>query len=175
MQMSRVSVAPRPIGWLNGLDDESAAAVLRPCCAADDWVRGILRARPFTSRDDLLAASDELVSALDGAALSEALAAHARIGERRAGGTREDTWSRQEQEAALAAGADLRALLEEGNRAYERRFDRVFLIRAAGRTPEEIYDALQARLGNDEETERAVVLHELAGIVRLRLERLVSP
>jgi 2-oxo-4-hydroxy-4-carboxy--5-ureidoimidazoline (OHCU) decarboxylase len=37
-----------------------------------------------------------------------------------------------------------------------------------------MYDALRARLGNDEETERVVVLHELAEIVRLRLERLVS-
>lgn len=175
MQLSPATVGPRPIEWLNGLDDESAAVELRPCCAADAWVRGVLRARPFTSRDDLLATSAELISDFDDAALTEALAAHARIGERRAGGSREDGWSRQEQGAALAAGEDVRTLLEAGNREYERRFGRVFLIRAAGRGPEEMYDALRARLGNDEESERTVVLHELAEIVRLRLERLVGP
>ncbi|MGH3334029.1 MAG: 2-oxo-4-hydroxy-4-carboxy-5-ureidoimidazoline decarboxylase [Nocardioidaceae bacterium] len=37
-----------------------------------------------------------------------------------------------------------------------------------------MYDALQGRLANDKETERTVVLHELAEIVRLRLEKLVA-
>lgn len=174
MSLSDTTVGPRPIGWLNGLDDESAVAELRTCCTAGAWVRGVRDARPFDSRDDLLATSDELVAGFDDAALSEALAGHARIGERRAGESREDTWSREEQAAALAAGADVKTLLEHGNREYERRFGHVFLIRAAGRSPEEMYDALRARLGNDEATERAVVLHELAEIVRLRLERLVS-
>jgi 2-oxo-4-hydroxy-4-carboxy-5-ureidoimidazoline decarboxylase len=174
MQKSGVTVGPRSIGWLNGLDDESAAAELRTCCAADAWVRGIVRARPFDSRKDLLDTSDELVSAFGEKELAEGLAAHGRIGERRDGGTREETWSREEQRAALAAGADVHTLFDEGNREYERRFGRVFLVRAAGRSAEEMYDALRTRLGNDEATERAVVLHELAEIVRLRLERLVS-
>lgn len=174
MPLSDTTVGPRPIGWLNGLADESAVAELRTCCTADAWVRGVVDARPFESRDHLLDTSDELVGGLDDTALAEALAGHARIGERRAGESREDTWSREEQAAALAAGADVKTLLEHGNRKYERRFGHVFLIRAAGRSPEEMYDALRARLGNDEATERAVVLHELAEIVRLRLERLVS-
>jgi len=174
MPLSDTTVGPRPIGWLNGLDDESAVAELRTCCTADAWVRGVVDARPFESRDHLLDTSDELVGGFDDTALAEALAAHPRIGERRPGESREDTWSREEQAAALTAGADVKTLLAHGNREYERRFGHVFLIRAAGRSPEEMYDALRARLGNDEETERAVVLHELAEIVRLRLERLVS-
>jgi 2-oxo-4-hydroxy-4-carboxy-5-ureidoimidazoline decarboxylase len=174
MSLSDTTVGPRPIGWLNGLDDESAVAELRTCCSADAWVRGVVDARPYDSRADLLDTSDQLVAGFDHTALAEALAAHARIGERRAGDSREDAWSREEQEAALAAGTDVKTLLEHGNREYERRFGRVFLVRAAGRSPEEMYDALRARLGNDEETERAVVLRELAEIVRLRLERLVS-
>jgi 2-oxo-4-hydroxy-4-carboxy-5-ureidoimidazoline decarboxylase len=174
MQLSSATTGRGPIEWLNGLDDERAVAELRACCEAGAWLRGILAGRPFDSRDALLDTSDTIVAALDDEALSEALAAHARIGERRTGGTREDAWSREEQAAALAAGADVRTLLAEGNEEYERRFGRVFLIRAAGRSPEEMYDALQARLANDEEAERAVVLHELAEIIRLRLEKLVS-
>ena len=46
------------------------------------------------------------------------------------------------------------AALAEGNREYEKRFDRVFLIRAAGRSSAEILAELHRRLGNDDETER---------------------
>lgn len=159
---------------LNSLDEGEAADELRAFCAATSWVRGMVRERPYTSSEQLLATSDRLVAGLDDDGLAEALSAHARIGERRTGDSREDRWSRAEQTAALAAEADLQHLLEEGNREYERRFGRVFLIRAAGRSAREMYDELRSRLGNDEHTERAVVLAELAGIVRLRLKGMVS-
>lgn len=175
MRLPRTTVGPEPIGWLNGLDDERAVAELRACCPADVWVTGVLDARPFGSRDALVDTSDRLVASFDDEALSQALAAHARIGERAAGRSREDAWSREEQATALAAGQDVRALLERGNREYERRFGHVFLIRAAGRSPEEMHAALRERLTHDDETERGVVLRELADIVRLRLERLVRP
>lgn len=167
------TVEHHSLARLNDLDEDDAATELRACCAAEAWVRGMVDARPFASVDDLLATSDRLVTALDDGGLAEALAAHARIGERRTGDSREDAWSRGEQAQALTAHADLRRLLEEGNREYERRFGRVFLIRAAGRSAQEMYDAQQSRLGNDEDSERGVVLHELADIVRLRLEGMV--
>jgi 2-oxo-4-hydroxy-4-carboxy-5-ureidoimidazoline decarboxylase len=50
----------------------------------------------------------------------------------------------------------------------------VFLIRAAGRTAEEMLAALDERLRNDPQTERDVVRRELAQIVRLRLLRCVG-
>ena len=174
MRLSGSSVDPGSVAWLNGLEAERAAAELRPCCAAGAWLTHVVGARPYESRGDLLATSDTVVAGFDDAALAEALAAHPRIGERRAGSSREAAWSRTEQAAALAAGDDLQALLEQGNREYEQRFGHVFLIRAAGRGPEEMYAALRSRLGNDPGTERTVVLHELAEIVRHRLERLVS-
>ena len=67
-----------------------------------------------------------------------------------------------------------RARIAEGNRAYEQRFGHVFLIRAAGRTADEMLAALTERLGNDPETERDVVRRELAEIVRLRLLKVVQ-
>lgn len=175
MRLSGSSVGPGSIAWLNGLEAERAVAELRTCCAAGTWLHRVVDARPYESRDSLLATSDTVVAGFDDAALAEALAAHARIGERRVGPSREAAWSRTEQAAALAANGDLQALLEQGNREYQQRFGHVFLIRAAGRSPEEMHAALRSRLGNDPGTERTVVLHELAEIVRLRLERLVSP
>lgn len=174
MEHPRTAVEPGPLDRLNGLEAADAIAALRACCAAGSWLRGMVAARPFTSLAHLTTASDRLVEALDESGLDEALAAHARIGERRDGGAREDSWSRAEQAGALAADAGLAARLAEGNRAYEQRFGRVFLICAVGRSAQEMYDAQRSRLGHDEDTERAVVLHELAAIVRLRLTRLMS-
>ncbi len=131
-------------------------------------------ARPFPSAKAALDLSDEIVLGLDDAALDQALAAHARIGERRLGSTTEDRWSRSEQAGALAVDTDVQERLAEGNRRYEERFGHVFLIRAAGRSAEEMLAALEQRLGHDDDTERDVVRRELAEIVRLRLLKVVD-
>jgi 2-oxo-4-hydroxy-4-carboxy-5-ureidoimidazoline decarboxylase len=147
---------------------------LRACCAADAWVKQMAAHRPFSSVDAALAVSDEAVRALDDTGLDQALGAHARIGERPSGDGVEDRWSRREQAGALAVETEVQQQLAEGNRGYEERFGRVFLIRAAGRSAEEMLAALEQRLDNDDETERAVVLDELAQIVRLRLQEVLS-
>lgn len=147
---------------------------LRACCAADAWLARIQAARPFPSAKSLLDLSDDIVLSLDDGALEQALAAHARIGERRLGSTTEDRWSRTEQAGALTAESGLAERIAEGSRAYEQRFGHVFLIRAAGRSGEEILAALTDRLGNDPGTERDVVRRELAEIVRLRLLKVVD-
>ena len=56
------------------------------------------------------------------------------------------------------AAAGVTAAIAAGNAAYEQRFGRVFLIRAAGRSPEQILAELQRRLRNDDETEAAEAL-----------------
>jgi len=61
------------------------------------------------------------------------------------------------------------------NRApAEQRFGHVFLIRAAGRSAEEMSAELHRRLANDECSERAEVTEQLAQITRLRLEKLLA-
>jgi 2-oxo-4-hydroxy-4-carboxy-5-ureidoimidazoline decarboxylase len=151
-------------GPLSPSDDE-----LRACCAADAWLSRMALARPFPSVKAAADLSDGLVLGLDDEGLEQALGAHARIGERRLGSTTEDRWSRSEQAGALAVDTDVRQRLVEGNRRYQERFGRVFLIRAAGRSAEEMLAALEERLGHDDEAEDAVVRRELAEIVRLRL------
>ena len=147
---------------------------LRACCAADTWLRAMSADRPFPSAEAALARSDEIVRGLDAAGLDQALAAHARIGERRSGRSTEDRWSRSEQAGALAVDTDVQTRLAEANRRYEQRFGRVFLIRAAGRSAEEMLAALEQRLGHDDATELDVVRRELADIVRLRLTKVVG-
>ena len=93
-----------------------------------------------------------------------------RIGDRvRAAG-----WSAAEQSGAASAGETVRQALADGNLAYEERFGHVFLICATGLSGQDMLDQLRARLGHDQEAERAVVREELLKITRLRLAKLLA-
>ena len=150
---------------------QDAAGLLRPSCASARWVAELVAGRPFVTLDRLLAASDTAIAGLGWADVSEALAAHPRIGERAAGASREAAWSRGEQAGAQAAGADVTAGLAAGNAEYEARFGHVFLICAAGRGGAEMLAELRARLGHSPADEQVVVRRELGAIARLRLAR----
>ncbi|RSN51341.1 MULTISPECIES: 2-oxo-4-hydroxy-4-carboxy-5-ureidoimidazoline decarboxylase [Actinomadura] len=143
---------------------------LRACCASRAWLAAVRGAGPA----ELRTASARALDGLDWAGVAEALAAHPRIGDRVRGGGRGPAWSRGEQSGADGAPAEVRDALIEGNRAYEERFGHVFLICATGLSAAEMLAALRERLGNDPEAERAVVRRELAGIVDLRLAKLMG-
>jgi 2-oxo-4-hydroxy-4-carboxy-5-ureidoimidazoline decarboxylase len=159
----------RDIGWFNGLPPALAEAELVSCCASADWARAIAAARPYPGLAALVRAAMTSVRALDDAHLDEALAAHPRIGDR-SGGGREAT----EQAGVIGAGDDTLRALADGNRAYEDRFDRVFLICATGRGAADMLAELRGRLLNDSGTESSVVRDELAKITELRLRRLLT-
>lgn len=146
--------------------DEGA---LRRCCAADAWVGAVHAGQPYPSDEALFKTSDSATAELDEAGLAQALAGHPRIGERA-----ESAWSRQEQSGVADADARLRAELAEANAEYERRFGHVYLVCASGRSAAELLAVCRARLGNDPDTERGVVLDELAKINRLRLAKLLE-
>ncbi len=153
---------------------EEAVQQLAACNASRRWIDEVLAHRPYADVDELLASAERLARSLSWEDVCEALNAHPRIGDRAAGASREAAWSRREQASVSTADAGTQAALAAGNAAYERRFGHVFLIRAAGRTPDEMLKELQRRLGNDEPSERAEVTEQLAQITRLRLERMVA-
>ncbi|RSM86639.1 2-oxo-4-hydroxy-4-carboxy-5-ureidoimidazoline decarboxylase [Kibdelosporangium aridum] len=140
---------------------------LLACCASRRWALHMDANAPYPDVEKLLATSDAELAALAWRDITEALAAHPRIGSRMAGSSREAEWSRQEQSAAVGADAELAAANEE----YERRFDRVFLISAQGLSAAEVLAELRRRLTDNEVDERAEVRRELAKIVRQRLLR----
>jgi len=88
--------------------------------------------------------------------------------------TRNGEWSRQEQAGVASAGADTLAALAVGNRAYEKRFGRVFLIFATGLTAADLLAALRTRLDNDPDTEEEIVREELRKITGLRVRKLLG-
>jgi 2-oxo-4-hydroxy-4-carboxy-5-ureidoimidazoline decarboxylase len=153
---------------------EHAAEALRACNAAPRFAAEVLAGRPYPDAAGLVARAEEVARALPWEEVAVALAAHPRIGDRVAGSSAEAAASRREQSSMTDADAVVRAALVEGNLAYEQRFDHVFLVRAAGRSPEEMLAELRRRLGNDVETERAEVTEQLAQITGLRVKGMVG-
>lgn len=159
---------------VNAGPPERVAEALHACNAAPSFADRVLAGRPYPDADALVAAAERISRALPWGEVAAALAAHPRIGDRVRGSSAEAQASRREQGAMSTAGDDVRAALVEGNRAYEERFGHVFLIRAAGRGPEEMLAELRRRLGNDEAAERAEVTEQLAQITGLRVRGLVA-
>lgn len=135
------------------------------CLAVPRWADEVLAGQPYESRQALLDAADRAARELTDDELDQALSGHPRIGER--GGTHS-----QREQAGVDQASDTLARLAAGNAAYEARFGRVFLIRAAGRDADEILAELKRRLDNDDATERAETVDNLRQIALLRLDAL---
>jgi 2-oxo-4-hydroxy-4-carboxy-5-ureidoimidazoline decarboxylase len=162
---------------LNALPAADAAEEFRSCCGSVRWVESMVRRRPFEHLDALLAAADDAWRATGPADWDEAFAHHPRIGERHAAApvsAAARTWSAGEQGAAATADQATRAALAEANQAYERRFGRIYLVCAAGRSADELLQDIETRMRNDPERERAVAVEEQRKITRLRLRALVG-
>jgi len=153
----------------NAADAADAIAVVRVWADIPWWIGALVAGRPYRDVDALAARAAELATNWNADDLEAAFAHHPRIGERPTGGGAEAAASRSEQAAMDAAADDVAARIAAGNAAYEDRFGRVFLIRAAGRSPEEMLGELQRRLDNDPDTERGESAQQLAEIALLRL------
>jgi 2-oxo-4-hydroxy-4-carboxy-5-ureidoimidazoline decarboxylase len=157
----------------NAAPDDVASEMQAACCDDPAGVDAVREGRPYADAAEALDLADKAARSFSPADVDRALAAHPRIGERAAGASTEAAWSRQEQ-SGVSRDQDTRAALVDGNRAYEERFNRVFLICASGLSGEQILASLRDRLGNDAPTESAVVADELRKIALLRLERLLD-
>ncbi len=158
----------------NAADENVAESLLRPCLDVDRWIAEIVADRPYVDKAELLDRADRAAEPLTTEEIEGALAQHPRIGETPQTTSAEAAHSAAEQ-SGLDIGGDVKARLAAGNRAYEEQFGRVFLIRAAGRSSEEILIALRQRLGNEPDAELAVVGEQLREIALLRLEGRVAP
>ena len=69
----------------NHLPAHDAVALLHPCVAIPGWADALVRGRPYPSRKVLFITAQALTQTWDGAALTLALSAHSRIGEKPAG------------------------------------------------------------------------------------------
>jgi len=153
------------------MPENEAADRLYSCFANRRWAAEVSSRRPYADAQSFLTAA---LAALDGLTDGDWLAAfksHPRIGER--GGDAPES-SEREQSRAMRSAAETLAALEVENRRYEERFGYVFLIRASGRSGEEILSELRRRMRNDPAVELAEARRELAQIAEERLKRMLN-
>lgn len=133
------------------------------------WVEGLVAARPYRDRAALESAADLGSREWTAHDLDHALGHHPRIGHHAHGAGAEAAASRREQSAMSTADPEVVEAMARGNEEYERRFGRVFLIRAAGRSGKEMLGELRRRLGNAPEDETQEAIGQLREIALLRL------
>jgi 2-oxo-4-hydroxy-4-carboxy-5-ureidoimidazoline decarboxylase len=160
------------VAAFNALPAEEATRQLLTCLAVPRWAQEVADGRPYADLAALTAQAEKAAAELSDAELATALGRHPRIGERAESG-HDAAFSAREQ-SGVDPDDEIGARIGAGNVEYERRFGRVFLIRAAGRSAPEILAELSRRLGNDESTERAETVNQLREIAVLRLGEVVE-
>ncbi|HVH71778.1 MAG TPA: 2-oxo-4-hydroxy-4-carboxy-5-ureidoimidazoline decarboxylase [Candidatus Dormibacteraeota bacterium] len=161
----------------NTLPFDEAAEEILACCGSKSWAQGMTARRPIDDEAALLAAASEVWNSLGEADWMEAFRSHPRIGESHGPGTaseRSAAWSRTEQQRVSAAEEKVKLALAKGNRAYERRFHRIFIVCAAGKSAPEILEILERRLQNDDETELHEAAEQQRQIAQVRLRKWLS-
>jgi 2-oxo-4-hydroxy-4-carboxy-5-ureidoimidazoline decarboxylase len=158
----------------NGLPAQEAAQEILACCGSTTWARALAARRPFRDASSIMATSDEVWNRLSPQDWLEAFSMHPRIGEReapQAASAQSAAWSAQEQQKVAAVGETTHAALQEANREYENRFDRVFIVCASGKSAAEMLDILRRRLRNDDATELREAAEEQRKITNIRLKK----
>ena len=162
----------------NSMPREKAVEEILPCCGSRAWARAMATRRPIRSEADLLAACDAIWKGLPVSDWVESFQSHPRIGDSKvpsAASAQSATWSRTEQQNVGNAGDVVKAALAEGNRAYEQRFGRIFIVCATGKSAQEILEILERRLRNDDKTELLEAAEQQRQIAHLRLKKWLNP
>lgn len=153
---------------------EAAATQIVPCCGSMAWASGMAARRPFKDESALMAASDETWRGLNESDWMEAFNSHPRIGESNASkpsAHRSATWAMQEQKDVADAGDAIKIAFAEGNREYERKFGRIFIVCATGKSAAELLEILRRRLHNDARTELYEAVEQQRQITQIRLRK----
>ena len=170
------SVAVVQVTGFNALPAGEARSLVAGCLGVPRWVDEVVAGRPYADADALLKQAHDSALELDDDELEAALSRHPRIGESRIGEGRDadDAEARHSRAEQSGVKAEHGERLRAANAAYESRFGHVFLIRAAGRSSDEILDELHRRLDNDDGAERAETVMALRDIALLRLRQVVA-
>lgn len=158
---------------IDAMSETEAREALTRCCGSSRWVAGMLERRPFGSDTHLLTCADETWAQMGPDDFHEAFSHHPKIGASleslREKFANTASLSAAEQAGALRASeAELEAL-RDGNLRYEARFGHIFIVCASGKSAAQMLELLEARLGNDPQTELSIAAAEQHQITRLRL------
>lgn len=153
-----------------------------PCCGSRAWARAMVSRRPMAGEAELLAAAEEIWRGRSETDWAEAFRSHPRIGE--SAPLRGEAaspmpnpaassvmWSAREQSSVAQVDESVKSALADANREYEKKFGRIFIICATGKSAREILAALRQRLHNDEVTELREAVEQQRQITQIRIKK----
>jgi 2-oxo-4-hydroxy-4-carboxy-5-ureidoimidazoline decarboxylase len=161
----------------NKFPREEAERAILPCCGSKTWAASMALKRPIRDETALLTTSDAIWQSLGESDWFDAFRSHPRIGESRAehnSAPQSSAWSAQEQQKAATAEDSVKMALKQGNLEYERKFGRIFIVCATGKSASEILEILRRRLHNDDATELRQAAEEQRQIMHLRLKKWIA-
>jgi OHCU decarboxylase len=167
----------------NRLPVDEAIRTILLCCGSKAWAQGMVARRPLADQSGLLAASNDVWGSLPRSDWMEAFHSHPRIGESRPSEARplqspsaqSVAWSAQEQRTVTDADAAMKSALADADREYERRFNRIFIVCATGKSALKILEILRRRLNNDAEAELHEAAEQQRQIIEIRLKKWLQP
>ena len=164
---------PSVLDRWNEVDQGDAAREILPCCGSKRWAEQMAARGPFATPDELFHASDAIWAALSDHDWCEAFDSHPRIGQQHAPAATATSlvWSSEEQRAAVSSDDAVKLALAEGNRLYEEKFGRIFIVCATGKSAGEILATLNRRIQNSAADEMMETAEQQRQITQLRLRR----
>ena len=160
---------------INAMLPKEADAQFLTCCGARAWAAQMAGARPFADRAALEAAMATAFSHLTEHDWLEAFAAHPRIGGSKPEGHATATsqaLSSHEQHGMAAASLAVRTRMQELNAAYLQKHGFIYIVKATGKSADEMLQLLEARVKNDRAVELVNAAEEQKKITALRVDKL---
>jgi len=162
--------------YLNSLPHADAVKALHACCGSSAWSSQMAVARPFESLAAAQKKGHEIWATLTKADYDEAFRAHPRIGEKKAEAKQSaeaKKWSAGEQSKIADADPAVLTELKKVNDEYEKKFGRIYIVCATGKSASEMLAIAKARLSNSADTELAQAAAEQSKITDLRLQKMI--
>jgi OHCU decarboxylase len=161
------------ISQFNEADPEFCVRTLDGIFEHSAWIaREAVKARPFATWDELFQTMEKIVRTASSPQQEALIQAHPRLGG--AGKLTKPSGEEQRQAGLNRLEEKEAAQLAAWNAEYERRFNFPFIFAVRGRSRQEIFTALKARLGNDRQKECAQAIEEIIKIARFRFEDLLE-
>jgi OHCU decarboxylase len=154
--------------YVRAMPKPELRAALLACCGCEAWVDAMAKERPFADLASMKKRAGEIWTAFGQKEFDEAFGAHPRIGDRKASGT-----PGKEQARVAEASEGVLDELRAANAQYEKKFGRIYIVCATGKTAEEMLAIAKERMNNDADTELRRAADEQRKITELRLDKLV--
>ena len=161
---------------LNQLTKEQAAFAFENCCTAQNWIKAMVAARPFASKEQCLQIAEQVWAGLGEADYLQAFEGHPKIGDvssLKAKYAHTKELASGEQSSVNEASDEVIERLAQGNNEYHDKNGFIFIVCATGKSAAEMLELLEKRLPNPRELELVNAAAEQAKITAIRINKLL--